>query len=87
MKVLDFGLVRDVSATNDDAPDKSVAGTPAYMSPESFRTPGDVDFRSDIYAVDAIGYFLLTGTNVVEITREMMLSRQYNSAQPLLTPS
>jgi serine/threonine-protein kinase len=61
-KLLDFGLVRDVSTgaaglTQDGA----VAGTPAYLSPEQAAGGAGVDARSDVYAVGALAYFLLTG--------------------------
>jgi serine/threonine-protein kinase len=68
VKVLDFGLVkqlevdRDVQLTGAN----TVAGTPLYMAPESIRNAADVDARADIYAVGAVGYFMLTGTNVFE---------------------
>jgi serine/threonine-protein kinase len=67
-KVLDFGLVKIVEATN--GPDRShpeaIMGTPLYMSPEAIRTPAAVDARSDIYAVGALGYYLLTGQHVFD---------------------
>ena len=62
VKVLDFGLVRAREEQRDgDADDRSMAGTPLYMSPEAIQMPGSVDGCSDIYAVGAVGYFLLTG--------------------------
>ena len=87
VKVLDFGLVRDLSASSENERDKSLAGTPAYMSPESFHSPGDVDARSDVYAVGALGYFLVTGTNAVEIDKSAILSRRFTAAWPLPSPS
>jgi predicted Ser/Thr protein kinase len=63
VKVVDFGLVRDVrgragmTLTQADM----VAGTPQYMAPETVRNPDKVDARTDLYAVGAVGYFLLTG--------------------------
>jgi serine/threonine-protein kinase len=62
VKVLDFGLVQDLSPANDD--DKltqtgMVVGTPGYISPE--QAIGIADVRSDIYSLGAVGYFLLTG--------------------------
>ncbi len=63
VKVLDFGLVREfnnpsnVSLSNVDA----IAGTPLYLSPEAILTPARVDARADIYALGAVGYYLLSG--------------------------
>lgn len=59
-KLLDFGLVRDVSGTGAMTQDGTIAGTPAYMSPEQV-TGASLDGRSDIYALGALAYFLLTG--------------------------
>ena len=63
VKVLDFGLVREfknptnVTLSSVDA----IAGTPLYLSPEAIVTPAQVDGRADIYALGAVGYFLLCG--------------------------
>jgi serine/threonine-protein kinase len=63
-KLLDFGLVR---APKEDADggtltrEGSVAGTPAYMSPEQAGGQDGIGPASDIYSVGALAYFLLTG--------------------------
>jgi serine/threonine protein kinase len=64
IKVLDFGLVRAVDSGREArlTPAGSIAGTPQYLSPEQIERPDQVDARSDLYAVGAVGYFLLTGT-------------------------
>ena len=62
VKVLDFGLVKEV----DGEGQRGMAGTPLYMSPEAIHQPATVDPRSDLYAVGAVGYFLLTGRVVFE---------------------
>ena len=63
LKVLDFGLVKaiDEDKAGQRTGPGSMTGTPLYMSPEAIQTPQAVDARSDIYAVGAIGYFLLSG--------------------------
>ncbi|MBC7820670.1 MAG: serine/threonine protein kinase [Planctomycetaceae bacterium] len=62
VKLLDFGLVKDTDNAAHATQGGGVVGTPLYMSPEAFKSPDKVDARSDLYAVGAVGYFLLTGT-------------------------
>ncbi|HVS36979.1 MAG TPA: serine/threonine-protein kinase [Gemmataceae bacterium] len=63
-KVLDFGLVRDVSAGAAClTQDGTIAGTPAYMAPEQ-ASGASVDARTDVYAIGGLAYFLLTGQPV-----------------------
>jgi serine/threonine-protein kinase len=65
-KVVDFGLVRDLDETAELTKDDVVRGTPHYLSPEAIRAPETVDARSDLYALGAVGYLLLTGRLVFE---------------------
>jgi eukaryotic-like serine/threonine-protein kinase len=66
VKVLDFGLVRAVDDAKTGRTSGGLTGTPLYMSPEAIQTPDLVDARSDLYAVGAIGYFLITGKPVFD---------------------
>jgi serine/threonine-protein kinase len=65
-KVVDFGLVKELAGGGDALQTKtnSILGTPLYMSPESIKTPDEIDGRSDLYALGAVGYYLLTGEHV-----------------------
>jgi len=64
-KVVDFGLVKDLSGEAVSLTAAStVTGTPLYMAPEAITTPGTPDVRSDLYALGAVGYFLVTGSDV-----------------------
>lgn len=66
IKVLDFGLVRDLNQTRGDLTQASaLAGTPAYLAPETILH-GQADPRADLYAAGAVAYFLLTGAMVFE---------------------
>jgi serine/threonine-protein kinase len=60
VKLLDFGIARveweETRITNMGAP----LGTPGYMSPEQ-ETGGEVDTRSDIFALGAVLYECLVG--------------------------
>jgi serine/threonine-protein kinase len=66
VKVLDFGLVKEVENLGDvqESNVNLLIGTPLYMSPEGIAAPGKVTEQSDLYALGAVGYFLLTGTPV-----------------------
>jgi serine/threonine-protein kinase len=66
-KVVDFGLVKALHAVDESLAEtnaRGLVGTPLYMSPESITEPDRVDGRSDLYAVGALGYFLVTGQHV-----------------------
>jgi len=62
-KLLDFGLVKHFGITGDPqlTMEGTVAGTPAYMSPEQIEGSVHADARSDIYSLGAVAYFLLAG--------------------------
>ncbi|MEM8946114.1 MAG: serine/threonine protein kinase [Planctomycetota bacterium] len=82
VKVLDFGLVKARSEQIGENGSESMAGTPLYMSPESIQLPNSVDACSDIYAVGAVGYFLLTGTPVFEADNLTKLCQLHISEPP-----
>jgi serine/threonine-protein kinase len=63
--VVDFGLVKDMEAKGALSHDGAVIGTPLYLAPEAIRSE-DADARSDIYAVGAVAYYLLTGRHVFD---------------------
>ena len=65
-KIIDFGLVKSLQQTLGDQTIHTrqgiALGTYEYMSPEQVKSSGtDVDTRSDIYALGALLYELLTG--------------------------
>jgi serine/threonine protein kinase len=77
VKVLDFGLVKALDEAKQTRQTGGMSGTPLYMSPEAIQTPDLVDARSDLYAVGAIGYFLLTGQPVFHAATFVELCQQH----------
>ena len=67
VKVLDFGLVKAIDDPRADAhltQADAIVGTPHYLAPEAISNPDDVGASSDVYALGAIGFYLLTGREV-----------------------
>jgi serine/threonine protein kinase len=82
VKVLDFGLVKARDDERQANVDRSLAGTPLYMSPEAIQLPSSVDACSDLYAVGAVGYFLLTGRPVFEASSIIELCNKHVAETP-----
>lgn len=86
-KVVDFGLVKDVSNLGRGKPTLSsvnaIIGTPLYLAPESILTPDTVDGRADLYALGAVGYYLLTGQPVFTGSSVVEVCAQHIHAPPL----
>ena len=67
VKVLDCGLVKAIDDPDVDGnitQANTVVGTPHYLAPEGISSPDDVGPPSDVYALGAIGFFLVTGRAV-----------------------
>jgi len=59
--ILDMGIARCFDDSVRLTMPGEVMGTPNYMSPEQALGKEDVDYRSDMYAVGATLYFMVTG--------------------------
>ena len=57
----DLGLVRQADGDDKLTATGTAMGTPAYMSPEHIQGRSDLDIRTDIYALGATLYRLVTG--------------------------
>jgi serine/threonine protein kinase len=84
VKLLDFGLVKTLESaqTRDITKQLKVLGTPRYMAPERLLNPADADARSDIYALGAVAYFLLTGKPIFDGNDSLEISNQVLHVTP-----
>jgi serine/threonine-protein kinase len=84
VKVVDFGLVKTFGQRmTESATCNTITGTPLYMSPEAIAQPDTVDGRSDLYAVGAIAYFLLTGQPVFQAASALEVCSKHMLEAPV----
>ncbi len=88
VKVLDFGIarLRELSKRDTSTRAGESMGTPAYMAPEQARGLWDeVDGRSDLWAIGATMFCLLTGRLVHQgrTVNEQLLSAMTRPAPPV----
>lgn len=61
VKIADLGLARTTHGDDRMTATGMAMGTPAYMSPEQAQGANNIDARSDVYALGATLFALLTG--------------------------
>ena len=61
LKVLDFGIAKELGATTSMTRTGQIFGTPEYMSPEQCQSNSELDGRSDLYSLGCILYELISG--------------------------
>ncbi|MEM8882755.1 MAG: protein kinase [Planctomycetota bacterium] len=84
-KVVDFGLVKDVREEDDPnlSSTGAIAGTPFYMAPETILAYQEIDGRTDLYALGAVCYFMLTGEPVFKGRNAGEVCTQHVHAEPV----
>ncbi|HMJ17274.1 MAG TPA: protein kinase, partial [Gemmatimonadaceae bacterium] len=85
--VTDFGVAKALSASTDPGGTGLTSaglaiGTPAYMSPEQSAGDPSADHRSDIYAVGAMAYQMLTGYPVFTARSPQAMFAAHATQQP-----
>ena len=71
-KVLDFGIARLLEEASGGwaTIEGSLLGTPGYLSPEQAQgRTGEIDVRTDVWALGVLGYELLTGRAPIDVER------------------
>src|SRR5439155_20669374 len=61
LKITDFGLAKELDTGVSLTPTGQAVGTPSYMAPEQAKAHGHVGPATDVYALGAILYEMLTG--------------------------
>jgi serine/threonine protein kinase len=83
-KITDFGLAKQVEDDITQTRTGVILGTPAYMSPEQAQGSGSaIGPATDIYALGAILYDLLTGRPPFEGTTVLDTLQMVQSADPV----
>ncbi len=86
IKLIDFGIARDANAEVGLTQDGMILGTPEYMAPELVIAGHPPDVRSDIYALGAMLYKLLTG-NAPFRGRDALDTLYQHRNSPVIAPS
>lgn len=62
--ILDFGIVKDI-ASSGLTTGRCILGTSGYMSPEQAEGGLTIDYRTDIYSLGCVFFYMLTGTHAI----------------------
>ncbi len=91
-RIADLGLVLQADDAADPLDGRTVLtreggvlGTPHYMAPEQWRSPHEVDGRTDLYALGATLYHCLAGAPPFsgEVVADLMLAHLQDAPLPL----
>src|SRR5262249_14847050 len=81
VRILDFGLARLRGNVGRDATQVNmVVGTPNYMSPEQTVPGGNVDARSDVYAVGVVMFEMIVGDGPFHAEETLQLLGMHRAA-------
>ncbi len=83
VKILDFGLAKEIEDAEKTSTAGEVVGSPYYMSPEQIRSQ-EVGFASDVYQLGLVLYRALTGRHPFEhpSTMEVIFKQLHQRPEP-----
>ena len=67
-KLTDFGIAKAKNMTDY----KTISGKLPFMSPEQ-AAGGEIDFRSDIYSLGAVLFYMLSGSSIRDLNEEIKI--------------
>lgn len=89
VKVVDFGLSKNVFAASNISNYNDIIGTPVYMAPELWDSSENVSDKSDVYSLGVVLYESITGVlpfegnNNQDLYKSILLNR-YKQAKELV---
>ena len=81
LKLTDFGIAKDLDGTALTATGRTL-GTAAYMAPEQIRGTPEVSHKTDLYALGAVFYQMLTGEPPFSGTSPVILMHAHINQEP-----
>lgn len=82
VKIADFGVARFLGKNTLRGEEQAIIGTPGYMAPEQI-TGGEIDGRSDIFALGCVAYELVTGKPAFQGENIAQIIHQVLNVQPV----
>jgi serine/threonine-protein kinase len=82
VKLIDFGLARDLRGALRLTGLEHRVGTPASMAPEYIAPEAQLDTRADLYALGVLMFHMLTGRRPYEGTPEKIMDAHLNKPAP-----
>ena len=90
VKIIDFGLALRTDEQGNESSRLtamgSVVGTPQFMAPEQANGEGPITDRTDVYALGAMAFVLLTGRELFSGTLAQIMVQQIEEPAPALRP-